>query len=457
MSKLWGGRFTAETHPAVKKLNDSFNFDQRLWREDIQGSIAHATMLGEAGILDNGDASNIVDGLVAIQESLAEGSAELPADAEDIHAAIETMLIAAIGPVGKKLHTARSRNDQVATDIRLFVRSAIDEVVGALLELQSAIVEIVEREKGTLMPGYTHLQRAQPVLLSHHLLAYFWMFERDKGRLKDGRKRVNISPLGSGALAGTTFDIDRSRVAELLGFDGVSDNSMDAVSDRDFIAEFLSSCALIGVHLSRLGEDIVLWNSQEFGYIELDDCAATGSSIMPQKKNPDVAELARGKSGRLIGNLVSMLTILKGLPLTYNKDLQEDKEPLFDSVDTLVAVLPAVTAMLQTAKFNRERMKDALQNDFSIATDLADELVRSGHSFRDAHEIVGRLVSKALQQNIPLVQAGKDCGLLPAGFDLCPQASIDRRKGIGCCSLDSVEAQLLAAQSVSTSLPDNNN
>jgi len=447
VTKLWGGRFADETHHSVKRLNDSLPVDQRLWSEDIEGSIAHAAMLGDQEIIPAQDAQTIVEALRSIHASLQDGTLHLPSDAEDIHAAIEQLLTQAVGPVARKLHTARSRNDQVATDMRLYVRKAIDDITDALTTLQQTIIDIAEREIATVMPGYTHLQRAQPILLSHHLLAYFWMFERDKGRLADARKRVNVSPLGSGALAGTTFAVNRHPVANLLRFDAITQNSVDAVSDRDFVAECLSACALIGIHLSRLGEDIVLWNSEEFGFIELHDSVATGSSIMPQKKNPDVAELARGKAGRLIGNLVSILTTLKGLPLSYNKDLQEDKEPFFDSVDTLLCVLPAMTVLLNSAKFNRERMYSSLASDFSLATDLADELVRNGSSFRDAHEVVGQLVRTCSERKVMLPVAAEGLKGISKDFELTPDASISRRKGEGATSQQSVRDQLVAARS----------
>jgi argininosuccinate lyase len=440
VSQLWGGRFTGSTADAVRLLNDSYPFDKRLWRFDIEGSVAHATMLGETGIISPEEATQLVQGLRDLTSDPPES------DAEDVHSAVEGLLREKLGSVAGKLHTARSRNDQVATDLRLFVRSAIDDLVLAVQALQGVLVEIAGREKGTLMPGYTHLQRAQPVLLSHHLLAYFWMLQRDVERFSDCRRRVNQSPLGACALAGTSFPINRERTAELLGFEGVMPNSMDAVSDRDFAVEFLSCCSLLAVHLSRLGEEIVLWNSHEFGFLELHDSVATGSSIMPQKKNPDVAELARGKVGRIVGALVGLLTTLKGLPLAYNKDLQEDKEPVFDAFDTLVALLPALAATLSTAQFKSLRMREALAGDFSTAVDLADACVRSGMSFREAHEKVGRIVLECLA-------AGKGLEEFEEGH-LSPEACVQARVSQGAASLQSVEAQLLLAmQALSLSGP----
>jgi argininosuccinate lyase len=452
MSKLWGGRFEGDTDSAAKRLNDSLPFDQRLWREDIEGSIAHATMLGEAGIIAPEDAVQITEGLKTILGNLETASIALPEDAEDIHAAIESLLKNLIGQTAGKLHTARSRNDQVATDLRLFIRRAIDDLDESLRSFQSVLISLAEQELDTIMPGYTHLQRAQPVLLSHHLLAYFWMLQRDRERLTDARKRVNVLPLGSGALAGTTFPIDRQRVADLLGFEAVSPNSLDAVSDRDFVIEFLAACSLISVHLSRLGEEIVLWNSYEFGFIELDDSVATGSSMMPQKKNPDVAELARGKTGRVIGHLVSLLTTMKGLPLAYNKDMQEDKVPVFDTIDTLQTLLPALARTLSTASFNRGRMAQDLNKDFSTVTDLADELVRSGLSFREAHEKVGMLVRECLASgttisNVPQSRLA-ELGLKHPNFDLSARASISRRTAPGGTARGNVEDQVAIATSL---------
>lgn len=448
-TKLWGGRFSGSTDEIVERLNNSLAFDGRLWQQDIQGSIAHATMLGETDIIPAAEAARIVEGLQEIAAALASGRAQLNPDAEDIHSAVEMLLKERLGPTAGRLHTARSRNDQVATDTRLYLRDAIDALVLHLQSLQKTLVSLAEREKNTLISGYTHLQHAQPVLLAHHLLAYFWMFQRDRERLADARKRVNLLPLGAGALAGTSFPIRRERVAELLGFDGVLENSLDAVSDRDFALEFLAAASIIMVHLSRFAEEIILWNSPEFGYVELDDSVTTGSSIMPQKKNPDVAELARGKAGRVFGDLIGLLTVMKGLPLSYNKDMQEDKEPLFDAIDTLQAVLPAFEKTLATATFRRERMAAALRGDFSTATDLADYLVRKGMPFRDAHHVVGQIVRHCLDRRIGLedLDAATLAGFAPefdtdAGDVATLEASVGARKARGGTAPEAVAEQL---------------
>lgn len=453
--RQWGGRFSGETADITRRLNDSLPFDRRLWREDIAGSIAHATMLGRTGIIPEHEAERIVTALGDIRASLEVGEAELPEDAEDIHTAIEELLRRAIGPLSGKLHTARSRNDQIATDTRLYLRGVVDELRAALKALQTTLAERAEEEFGAVMAGCTHLQHAQPVLLSHHLLAYFWMFQRDRGRLWDARRRMNVLPLGAGALAGTTFPIDRQLVAELLGFDSVSPNSLDAVSDRDFALEFLGAAAIVSVHLSRLAEELILWNSPEFGYVELDDAVTTGSSIMPQKKNPDVAELARGKAGRVFGSLIALLTVMKGLPLAYNKDMQEDKEPLFDAADTLLDLAPAVELMLRTARFRRDRMEQALHGDFSTATDLADLLVRQGRTFREAHRIVGEVVRDCLDRGIGLEDLTESDlerlapGIGPAGCEaLRVDASIAARRCPGGTAPEAVREQLQAARRV---------
>jgi len=451
--KLWGGRFAASTDELVERLNNSLAFDARLWRHDIAASIAHAIMLGETGILPAEEAAVIVQGLQAIEQGIEAGTLQFDPTAEDIHTAVELLLRERIGPVAGKLHTARSRNDQVATDTRLYLRDAIDEIDAALKSLQKTLTILAEREMETLLPGYTHLQHAQPILLAHHLLAYFWMFQRDRERLAGARKRANVLPLGAGALAGTTFPIDRFRVATLLRFDSVADNSLDAVSDRDYIIEFLSSAAIIMMHLSRFAEEIILWNSLEFAFIELDDSVTTGSSIMPQKKNPDVAEITRGKTGRVYGHLMGLLTVMKGLPLAYNKDLQEDKEPLFDAVDTLLLVLPAFQKTLETAKFCRERMAAATFGDFSTATDLADLLVKRGLSFREAHHVVGRIVRYCIEQGIPLeaVDAKTLKSFAPEFPEEAPQvatveASIAARRTWGGTAPEAVREQLARAK-----------
>jgi argininosuccinate lyase len=425
-------------------------------------------MLGEQGIIPAEDAQQIVSGLKAIESGLGDGTLELDPPQEDIHSAVEALLHEQIGAVAGKLHTARSRNDQVATDTRLYLRGAIDDIDSALVGVQRTLVGLAERELGdgrdegdgsdlrdgapTILAGVTHLQHAQPVLLSHHLLAYFWMFQRDRERLGDCRRRVNRLPLGAGALAGTGFPINRDRVAELLGFDGVCENSMDAVSDRDYAIEFLAAAALIMVHLSRLAEELILWNSPEFGYVELADSVTTGSSIMPQKKNPDVAELARGKAGRVIGDLTALLTVMKGLPLAYNKDMQEDKEPLFDAVDTLLLVLPAFDKMLATARFNRDRMRAALRGDFSTATDLADHLVRQGMPFREAHHVVGKIVRACIERGIGLEDLDSAAlGEIAPGIGdvsglLTVDASVNSRRSAGGTALESVREQLELAR-----------
>ena len=392
--KLWGGRFSAPTDALVEAYTASIAFDRRLYREDIAGSIAHARMLAKQGIIEDADRDAIVDGLRAIETEIEAGSFEFRDDREDIHLNIEAALAERIGEPARRLHTARSRNDQVATDLRMFVRAACDEAAARLRALRGALIDLAEREVETVVPGYTHLQRAQPVLLAHHLLAYEEMFARDAERLRQARGRANVLPLGSGALAGVGYPIDRDFVARELGFEAVSANSLDAVSDRDFVVDFHAAAALAMTHLSRLSEEIVLWASAEFGLVSLDDAFSTGSSIMPQKRNPDVAELARGKSARTIGNLVQVLTLLKAQPLAYNRDLQEDKEPLFDTVDTLLDTLKVVAAMVPTLRFDAARGREAAGSDFALATDLADHLVQRGVPFREAHEAVGGLVAE---------------------------------------------------------------
>ncbi len=392
-SEMWGGRFEGRTEKLVEGYTESISFDRRLYREDIAGSIAHARMLAAQGIIDESDADAIVTGLEAIREEIAAGTFSFRADREDIHLNIEGALTERIGEAAGRLHTARSRNDQVATDLRLFARGALDEAAAALRELRRALIGFAGRERETIIPGYTHLQRAQPVLLAHHLLAYEAMFARDSERVSEIRRRTNVLPLGAGALAGVTYPIDRQRVAHELGFEQLSGNSMDAVSDRDFVVELHAAAALAMVHLSRLAEDLVLWASSEFALLRLPDGFATGSSIMPQKRNPDVAELARGKSARVIGNLVQSLTLLKGLPLSYNRDLQEDKEALFDTVETLLASLRVTAAMLPELGIDAERGRAAAVADHALATDLADHLAKQGVPFREAHRIVGGLVA----------------------------------------------------------------
>lgn len=452
-SKLWSGRFGKPTNKAVEEFTASIHFDSRLIEHDIKGSIAHARMLGKCGIIPEADAHKIVKGLEDILDSFGRGEIEWDPSAEDVHMNMEKLLAERIGDAAGKLHTARSRNDQVATDIRMWMKDEIDQISAAALELQQTLVELAKKHKSDIMPGYTHMQHAQPVLLAHHLLAYFWMLARDRDRLADCKKRVDVLPLGSGALAGTTFPIDREFVAHELGFASISENSMDAVSDRDFIAEFLSIASIIMVHLSRISEEIVLWSAPEFGFIELDDAFTTGSSIMPQKKNPDVAELTRGKTGRVFGDLIAILTLQKGLPLSYNRDLQEDKEPLFDAVDTVKAALSIYSEMLRTAQFKTERMASAARGDFSTATDLADYLVRKGVPFRKAHEQVGKLVAKCIKDGKVLEDlTAKDlqAEIPEAGEDalsiLSAEASAAARNVPGGTGNAAVEKEIAAAE-----------
>lgn len=400
--KLWGGRFEKNTDLLVEDFHSSISFDQRLYKHDIKGSIAHARMLGEAGILTPEEAHKIIEELGAILADIEDGKIRFEVDAEDIHMNIEKLLTSRIGETGKKLHTGRSRNDQVALDLRLFLREEIDKTKDLLTVLLETLLDLSEKHLESWMPGYTHLQKAQPVTLGHHLAAYVQMFLRDLGRLKDTRKRLNVSPLGSGALAGTTFALNREKIAEELGFDGITLNSLDGVSDRDFALEFLSASAILMMHLSRLCEELIIWSSGEFSFIEFDDSFATGSSIMPQKKNPDVAELIRGKTGRVYGNLVALLTVMKGLPLAYNKDMQEDKESVFDTVDTIQKCLLIIGPMLATMKINLDVMAEEARKGFTNATDVADYLVKKGLPFREAHAVVGRLVLECSRKNCNL-------------------------------------------------------
>lgn len=398
--KLWGGRFSKQTDSAVDDFNSSIRFDARMYAEDIEGSCAHARMLGRQEIIPREDAELIVKALKKIKTDIENGSIEFEIDAEDIHMNIETILISRIGDAGKKLHTGRSRNDQVALDIRMYLRREADELTDMLGTLQKILLKVAEENINTVMPGYTHLQKAQPITLAHHVMAYYEMFRRDGERLADCRKRINIMPLGSGALAGTTYPLDREFVANELGFDGVTENSLDGVSDRDFVCEFAFVLSMIMVHLSRFSEEIILWSSGEFGFVELDDAYSTGSSIMPQKKNPDVAELVRGKSGRVFGSLTGLLTMMKGLPLAYNKDMQEDKEQIFDALDTVKMCLPVFGKMLDTMTVRRDRMLNGAKGGFTNATDVADYLVKRGLPFRDAHAVVGKMVAYCIEKNI---------------------------------------------------------
>ncbi len=397
--KLWGGRFSKQTDKAVDDFNSSIRFDARMYAQDIAGSIAHAKMLGKQGIIPKEDSELIIKTLGEIKEDIENGNVEFEIDAEDIHMNIETILISRIGDAGKKLHTGRSRNDQVALDVRMYLRHETDEISAMLKELRGILLSIAERNIDTIMPGYTHLQKAQPITLAHHIMAYYEMFRRDGERLNDCRGRINVMPLGSGALAGTTYPLDREFVAEQLGFDGVTQNSLDGVSDRDFVCELAFDLSMIMTHLSRFSEEIILWSSNEFGFIELDDAYSTGSSIMPQKKNPDVAELVRGKSGRVYGSLMGLLTMMKGLPLAYNKDMQEDKEQIFDAVDTVKMCLPVFGRMLDTMTVRRDRMLNGAKGGFTNATDVADYLVKHGLPFRDAHGVVGRMVAYCIEND----------------------------------------------------------
>jgi argininosuccinate lyase len=406
--KLWSGRFQKETDALVNDFNSSISFDQRLYKEDIAGSLAHAKMLGDCGIISKEDAAAIDKGLRGILADIEAGKIEFTADNEDIHMNIETLLTARIGDAGKRLHTARSRNDQVALDFRMYLRAKIGEIIPEILALQKIIVKKASENQQTIMPGYTHLQRAQPITLAQHLLAYGAMFSRDVTRLEDCKTRMNECPLGSGALAGTTYPIDRFETAAALGFDAPMGNSLDGVSDRDYALEFLSDASLFMMHLSRFSEELILWCSWEFKFVELDDAYSTGSSIMPQKKNPDVAELVRGKTGRVYGSLMGLLTVMKGLPLAYNKDMQEDKEPVFDAVDTVLQCLPVFAGMLDTMKVLPERMHAAAMKGFLNATDCADYLTKKGVPFRDAYKVSGKLVYYCTQHDKTLGELSLD-------------------------------------------------
>jgi len=397
--KLWGGRFVSETDKSVDDFNSSIRFDARLYKYDIFGSIAHAEMLGKCGIIPDEEAKLICTALCEILSDIEKGIVEFHVDAEDIHMNIEKLLIERIGDAGKKLHTGRSRNDQVALDIRMYLKDETQKIKNMLLDLMEVLLAISEQNLNTIMPGYTHLQRAQPVTFAHHMMAYFQMFQRDVERLNDCFRRMDVMPLGSGALAGTTYPLDREYVRERLGFSSITQNSLDGVSDRDFVIELASCISIIMMHLSRFSEELVLWSSSEFSFIEMDDAFSTGSSIMPQKKNPDVAELVRGKTGRTYGNLMALLTVMKSLPLAYNKDMQEDKEAIFDSVDTVKMCLPVFTKMLATMRINKDAMYKAAQGGFTNATDLADYLVKKGIPFRTAHEIIGRMVLYCINNN----------------------------------------------------------
>ena len=399
MAQLWGGRFTKETDQLVYSFNASISFDKKFYRQDIRGSMAHVKMLAKQGILTEEEKTRILMGLESILEDVESGKLEISHQYEDIHSFVEAVLIDRIGEAGKKLHTGRSRNDQVALDMKLYTRDEIIEIDRLIYELLTVLLKIMEEHVDTIMPGFTHLQKAQPITLAHHMGAYFEMFKRDRGRLHDIYERMNYCPLGSGALAGTTYPLDREYVAVLLEFKGATENSMDSVSDRDYVIELLGALSTIMMHLSRFSEEIIIWNTNEYQFVEIDDGYSTGSSIMPQKKNPDIAELVRGKTGRVYGALMSMLTTMKGIPLAYNKDMQEDKELTFDAYDTVKGCLALFTGMLSTLKFHTDRMMESAKNGYTNATDAADYLVNHGVAFRDAHGIVGQLVLYGIEHN----------------------------------------------------------
>lgn len=452
MAKLWGGRFSKSTDEMVNAFQASIHFDKRMYYEDIAGSIAHATMLAKCGILSADDRDKIVSGLKSILADIEAGNFSFEVDLEDIHMNIEKRLTERIGEAGGRLHTARSRNDQVALDTHMYVRKECVQIAALIIELEEALVEAAEKYADVIMPGYTHLQRAQPISFGHHLLAYFSMLGRDIARLQGVYERADLMPLGAGALAGTTFPIDRFAVKDALHFDGIYNNSLDAVSDRDYILEFLSFASILMVHLSRLSEEIILWCSREFSFIELDDAHCTGSSMMPQKKNPDVSELVRGKTGRVVGHLMAMLTAVKGLPLAYNKDLQEDKEGLFDAIDTVKFSLSVYSALIKGMKVRRDEMLKAVRNDFSNATDLADYLVKKGLPFRQAHEVSGKSVHYCIEhqkylQDMTLDELKQFSPLFEADImeAILPETCVKNRNSYGGTSFAQVEQNLKAA------------
>ncbi len=458
--KPWGGRFTEATDAFVETFTASVGFDQRLYRHDILGSLAHAKMLAHVGVLTEAERDAIAKGLKQIEAEIESGAFAWSLALEDVHMNIEARLVDRIGEAGKKLHTGRSRNDQVATDIRLYLRDGIDTVLAAIQRLQLAMLDVAEREADTVMPGFTHLQVAQPVTFGHHLLAWFEMLVRDAARFRDCRGRVNVMPLGSAALAGTSFPIDRAYTAKLLGFETVAENSIDAVSDRDFAIEFAAAAALLMTHLSRMSEELILWSTSQFAFVELSDAFCTGSSIMPQKKNPDVPELVRGKSGRVAGNLVALLTLMKAQPLAYNKDNQEDKEPLFDTLDTVLGCLRVYADMLPAMQVRRERLSQAAAEGFSTATDLADYLVRKGVAFRDAHEVVGRAVRLAIESRrdlaaIPLNELQQFSPQIGADVYavLTPEGSVQARNHVGGTAPAQVRAAIHRARERMASKP----
>jgi len=453
-AKLWGGRFEGNTDAFVESFTASVTFDQRMYRQDIEGSRAHATMLMEVGVLTKEDHALILDGLDDIEKTIAAGGFEWSVSREDVHMNIEAALIERIGDAGKRLHTGRSRNDQVATDIRLYVRDACDEIAGEQKRLLKGLIELASNHTDTIMPGFTHLQTAQPVTFGHHVMAWFEMLLRDLERLEDIRRRVNRMPLGSAALAGTSYPIDRSITMKLLGFDAIAENSLDAVSDRDFAIDFTAAAAIALMHMSRIAEEMVLWMSAQFQFVDLPDAFCTGSSIMPQKKNPDVAELVRGKTGRANGNLMALLTLMKGQPLTYNKDNQEDKEPLFDSIDTWMFSARAFADMLPAMQVNKDAMREAAIKGFSTATDLADWLVKQGMPFRDAHEVVGKAVKHGVDNDIDLgdmsleTLQGFSDKINETVFDvLTLEGSVNSRDHIGGTAPDQVKQAVTRAPS----------
>jgi argininosuccinate lyase len=452
-AKLWGGRFTEKTAASVEAFTSSIHYDARLYRHDIVGSRAHAKMLAKQKLISQDECNLIIEGLGVIEQEIEEGEFVFRPELEDIHMNIEKALVDKIGPAGEKLHTARSRNDQVALDIRLYLREESHHLIELLTGIQKAFVTLARQYMSAVMPGYTHLQRAQPILISHHMLAYYEMFGRDKDRLTDCLKRINVMPLGAAAMAGTGLPIDRDFVARELNFPKVSTNSMDSVADRDFAIEFLSALNLIQIHLSRLSEELVLWASEEFSFIKLADSFCTGSSIMPQKKNPDIPELIRGKTGRVTGNLMALITILKGLPMTYNRDLQEDKEPIFDSVDTVVPSLSIMTELLANMQFNQDQLKEATIGGYMTATDLADYLVLKNIPFRQAHSIVGKTVAYCIDKNIDLpdltlteLQQFAECIKEDIFKVLSVEGSVNSRVSYGGTSEKSVEAMLSNAE-----------
>lgn len=453
VGQMWGGRFSEATDGFVAEFTASVNFDKRMAKQDIQGSIAHATMLGRCGIITMDESEQIIEGLTQIQGEIERGEFEWSVALEDVHMNIESRLTALIGDVGKKLHTGRSRNDQVATDIRLYLRDETDKIVGLIGKLQSGLLDLAQKHTHTIMPGFTHLQTAQPVSFAHHVMAWFEMLARDGERFSQTRKRINQMPLGSAALAGTTYPIDRTMTAQLLGFEGICQNSLDAVSDRDFAIEFIANASILMMHLSRMSEEIILWMSAQFGFVHIPDRFCTGSSIMPQKKNPDVPELVRGKAARVFGQLTTLLTLMKNQPLAYNKDNQEDKEPLFDCVDTLTGSLIAFADMLPNITPNVDNMRTATMKGYATATDLADYLVKKGLAFRDAHEVVGKAVALGVAKGVDLSELSLDelqgfSSLIGADvFDcLTLEGSLNARNHIGGTAPQAVKMAIAQAR-----------